>query len=276
MNANPEFGSFARLIESLAPWLEQIVIIGGWAHRLHRLHPSAQALDYEPLVTLDADVALPNRLPVRGEEIYQRLAANGFRAELLGHHRPPATHYRLADPGIRFYAEFLTPLTGGEVQRGGRRRPTAQVGGITSQNLRYIDVLLSASWRVTLSPEIGFPVAVATEVPIANPVGFIAQKILIHRRRNREERAKDIMYIHDTLEAFAPRMPELRTEWVENIRPVLHANGVRTIERSAGTLFGEVTDSIRGAVQVAEGRALTAEAVRETCNAGLNQIVQRI
>ena len=108
MNANPEFGSFVRLVQSLAPWLEQVVIIGGWAHRLHRFHPFAQALDYEPLVTFDADVALPNRLRVRGAAIYQRLAANGFQAELLGHHRPPATHYRLADPGIRFYAEFLT------------------------------------------------------------------------------------------------------------------------------------------------------------------------
>lgn len=275
MNANPEFASFARLIESLSPWLEQVVIIGGWAHRLHRLHPLAQELDYEPLVTLDADVALPNRLTVRGAEMYERLAANGFEAELLGHHRPPATHYRLADPGIRFYAEFLTPLIGGVVQRGGRRRPTGQVGGITSQNLRYIEVLLSAPWRVRLSREVGFPVADETQVPIANPVGFIAQKILIHGRRNRGERAKDIMYIHDTFETFGPRMPELRREWDQNIMPVLHPNSVRTIRRAVETLFGEVTDSIRGAVQIAEGRALTAEAIRETCNAGLKQILGR-
>ena len=275
MNANSDFASFARLIESLSPWLEQIVIIGGWAHRLHRLHPLAQELDYEPLVTLDADVALPNRLTVRGAEIYERLSANGFEAELLGHHRPPATHYRLADPGIRFYAEFLTPLVGGEVQRGGRRRPTGQVGGITSQNLRYIEVLLSAPWRVRLSQQVGFPMADGAQIPIANPVGFIAQKILIHGRRNRGERAKDIMYIHDTFETFGSRMPELRKEWDQNIMPVLHPNSVRTIRRAVETLFGEVTDSIRGAVQIAEGRALTPEAIRETCNAGLKQMIGR-
>ena len=39
MNANPEFASFARLVESLRPWLDQVVVIGGWAHRLYRLHP---------------------------------------------------------------------------------------------------------------------------------------------------------------------------------------------------------------------------------------------
>jgi hypothetical protein len=83
MNANPEFASFTRLVESLTPWLDQVVIIGGWAHRLHRLHPLAQPLQYGPLATLDADVALPRRIRVAGDEIYQRLAANGFEAEFL-------------------------------------------------------------------------------------------------------------------------------------------------------------------------------------------------
>src|SRR5690242_1314915 len=105
MNANPEFASFARLVESLTPWLDQVVVVRGWAHRLYRLHPLAQQLRYEPLATLDADVALPRRFRVAGNEIYQRLAANGFEAEFLGRHRPPAAHYHLTDPGIQFYAE---------------------------------------------------------------------------------------------------------------------------------------------------------------------------
>jgi hypothetical protein len=46
---DPEFASFARLIDSLSPWLDQVVIIGGWAHRLYRLHPSARRLDYQML-----------------------------------------------------------------------------------------------------------------------------------------------------------------------------------------------------------------------------------
>src|SRR6266478_3248182 len=50
-----------RVWSRLSPWLDQVVVIGGWAHRLHRLHPAAQALDYAPLQTLDADVALPTR-----------------------------------------------------------------------------------------------------------------------------------------------------------------------------------------------------------------------
>jgi hypothetical protein len=72
----------------------------------------AGARQYEPPATLDADVALARRIRVAGDEIYQRLASNGFEAEFLKHHRPPAAHYRLTNPGIHFYAEFLTPLVG--------------------------------------------------------------------------------------------------------------------------------------------------------------------
>jgi len=54
---------FGRLVTALAPWLDQVVIVGGWAHKLYRLHPSAQKLDYPPLTTLDADIAVPARLP---------------------------------------------------------------------------------------------------------------------------------------------------------------------------------------------------------------------
>jgi|SRR6202050_206697 hypothetical protein len=48
-----------------------------------------------------------------------------------------------------------------------------------------------------------------TGVQIANPVSFLAQKILIHRRRNRDERAKDILYMHDTIDTFATRIDDL-------------------------------------------------------------------
>jgi hypothetical protein len=41
MTANRDAKDFARLIEALHPWLNQIVVIGGWAHRLYRLHPLA-------------------------------------------------------------------------------------------------------------------------------------------------------------------------------------------------------------------------------------------
>ena len=274
MNANPEFASFARLVESLKPWLDQVVVVGGWAHRLYRLHPFAQPLRYEPLATLDADIALPTHFKVTGDEIYRRLASNGFKAEFLGHHKPPAAHYRLIEPGLEFYAEFIAPLAGSAVTRRGRPKATQRVGGISSQNLRYVEVLLARPWSVTLSASNGFPLANNTRVQIANPVSFLVQKILIHGRRNRDESAKDILYIHDAIEAFAERIEELRDEWAANIRPVLHVNSARTIQRAATSLFGAVTDPIRSASRIVQGRNLTPQAIRETCNLGFAQIFQ--
>ena len=120
----------------------------------------------------------------------------------------------------------------------------------------------------------GFPLANDTRVQIANPVSFLVQKILIHGRRNRDERAKDILYMHDTIDTFGARIDELRAEWAKNIRPVLHVNGARTIQRAAASLFGAVTDPIRGASRIVQSRNLTPEAIRETCNLGFTRIFQ--
>src|ERR1019366_8935086 len=73
----------SSLVDALSPWLEQMVIIGGWAHRLYRLHHFAQPLDYEPLATFDTHVAVPVELARCGEGIRERLVANGFTEELL-------------------------------------------------------------------------------------------------------------------------------------------------------------------------------------------------
>src|ERR1700688_481869 len=97
-------------------------IVGGWAHRLFRYHPLAQAVQYEPLLTLDTDVALPVRLEVREQDLRDRLASAGFKERFLGEHQPPATRYRLGDEEGSFYVEFLTPLIGSEHDRDGNLR----------------------------------------------------------------------------------------------------------------------------------------------------------
>jgi hypothetical protein len=99
--------SFNRLVAALEPWLDQVVVIGGWAHQLYRLHPHAQALDYPPLTTLDTDVAVPANLPARKQDIRARLLAEGFTEEFLGEDRPPTTHYHLGGESSGFYAGSL-------------------------------------------------------------------------------------------------------------------------------------------------------------------------
>jgi hypothetical protein len=60
-----DLGQFARLVDALEPWLDRVLFIRGWAHRLFRERPEAARLSYPPLRTGDVDVALDPRAPRR-------------------------------------------------------------------------------------------------------------------------------------------------------------------------------------------------------------------
>ena len=54
MTSDEDLKSFASLVEAISPWLDQVVVIGGWAHRLYRLVPFARSVAYPPLMTVDS------------------------------------------------------------------------------------------------------------------------------------------------------------------------------------------------------------------------------
>jgi hypothetical protein len=273
VNSTTDLENFSRLIESITPWLDQVVIIGGWAHRLYRLHSSARQVDYPALMTLDTDVAVPARLDVSQQDIHERLLANGFCPDPLGDQQPPATHYRLRDSESGFYAEFLTPLVGSEYSRDGKRKATATIGGVASQRIRHLEILLNTPWQLTIDSSNGFSVLLgARRIQVPNPASFLAQKILIHSRRSQEDRAKDILYMHDTLEIFSEGMKELNDIWRKILRPKLSAKNIRTIEGGPRELFGFVNDSFRESARIAVGRRLSPQSIQELCAFGLGQV----
>ena len=156
--------------------------------------------------------------------------------------------------------------------RGGTRKATREVGGISSQQLRYVDILLVSPWKVGLGQNSGYGFKEVKHVQIANPASFLAQKILIQGERDRKDRAKDILYVHDTIETFSGNLAELRELFAKEIRSLLHPRRVRELASAADTLFGGVDDSIRESALIAMGRKLDGEAIIETCRAGLKEI----
>ena len=268
MNPTADLDDFARLIEALEPWLNQIVIIGGWAHRLHRMHPHAQPLDYPPLVTLDTDIALPLALPADGAAIRERMLDHGFTEDFVGTDHPPATHYHLGGRQSGFYAEFLTPLTGCDYDRRGNRKATADIGGITSQQLRYIDLLLYEPWSIRFHNN-----EVHADVQIANPASFLAQKVLIHDHRDRADRAKDILYMYDTLQTFGAQLAELRQLW-KNAIPSLPARSAKTVGRASQRVFGQLSDDIRRAAEISGERGLPPDEMRAACHYGFREVFE--
>jgi hypothetical protein len=216
-------------------------------------------------------VAVPTKLKVQEGTVRQRLLDAGFEEEFVGEDQPPSTHYHYGKGG-GFYAEFLTPLVGSEYDRRGRRKATKEVGGISSQLLRYIEILMVSPWNVALGKENGYPFSTKRKVRIANPASFLAQKILIHRERNDKDRAKDLLYIHDTIEVFSESLGELQTIYQNDVAPKLHPRRRAEIEGAAGKHFGKVDDRIREAALMAAGRKLSPERLAETARAGLKEI----
>lgn len=263
---------FAHLIEALRPWLGRVVIIGGWAHRLFRHHPLAQALPYAPLMTRDADVALSTGVPSSEQNLRERLLSFGLHEKFLGSDRPPATHYHLGEDDLGFYVKFLTPLLGSEFKRNQRRDATTTLAGVTAQKLRYLEILLIEPWSVHLDVA-GQSGESLTRIKVANPVTYIVHKILASGKRKSHERAKDVLYIHDTLELFGGSMPELSRVWMDDVCPRLQPLTEAKVQQARRRLFGEVTDTIRDATLMAAGRVLSPEGFLEVCQAGINRIL---
>lgn len=267
-----DLDSFGRLLQAIEPWRAHLVLVGGWAHRLHRFHPLATVPDYDPLLTRDTDLAFGTDSPLEGD-IRTALAAVGFKEELSGDNNPPATHYALGEDDAGFYAEFLTPLRGSGVKRNGEPDVTVAKAGITAQKLKHLDVLLVDPWRIRIGPEQGVAVPAPVDVPVANPVSFIAQKLLIQKYRSPAKRAQDVLYVHDTIELFGAGLSVLHGVWTAAVRPAIGATTARNILALSDETFSGVTDLIRDAARIPQDRSLSPERLRASCELGLSQIL---
>ena len=265
---------FSRLIEALDPWLPDVVIVGGWAHRLYRFHPLAQDVDYPPLFTLDTDVAVPQGLPVGEINIVDRLRKYGFEEKFLGDDQPPITRYTLGSEESGFFAEFLTPLSGSGYKRDGERDTTIRIAGVSSQKLRYLEILLQQPWSIHLDRSMGHVSNIEPKVRIANAASFIGQKLLINEKREPRHRAKDVLYIHDTIEIFGDSLDALKAMWSEEVKPHVHENILGKLKDNISEMFSKVTDTIRDAAEISRslGREVRPDDIRELCLRGTSMI----
>lgn len=264
--------AFANLVQALAPWRQQLIFIGGWCHRLHRLDPRANQLDYQPVFTRDTDLALANREPMEGD-IKQALMQHGFQEELSGDHRPPAAHYILGEEAGGFYAEFLTPLAGSGRKRNGEADATMMKAGISAQKIRHLDILLIDPWVIGLGPQEGFPLLGRMDVLVANPLCFMVQKFLIQQYRPANKRAQDVLYLFDTVELFGALLDEFNTHWHTRIAPAL-GSLADDVRRLSVQTFSEINDMVRDAARIPTDRNPSPEAIQATCKYAFEQMLR--
>lgn len=264
---------FARLAQALQPYRADLVFVGGWAHRLHALHRLAGSLNFAPLMTRDADIATPLRVQPRAQDLRTLLIGAGFSEELLGEDKPPVTHYRLGGKGGLF-VEFITDQPGGGYKRDGQRDDTILVSGVTAQKLQYVQLLTLEPWEIRLAGR-GFAAAEGLTVRVANPATFIAQKILISTKRPPGSRAKDVLYVHDTLLRFARSLDELQACW-NRVSSQLPPRTVKKLGSRRQAMFSETNDSLERAAALARGTGRPAppdvQRILQACRLGLDRV----
>lgn len=266
-----DFANFARLVEAVRPWLTHLVIVGGWAHRLYRFHPLATSQEYQPLRTRDVDLAFSLNAPLEGD-IREALKEAGFEEELMGEQTPPVTHYYLGEEDAGFYAEFLTVKQGSGLRRDGKPDLTFSKAGITAQKLRHLELLLEAPWQVQIGSGTQITVEGRIELAVPNPVSFIVQKLLIHKHRDDDKKAQDVLYIHDSLELFGAALDKLQTIWEREVKPPMSPKTAKRALANASELFQNVTDTIRNAARIPQDRNLQPENLRAATQYGLEEL----
>lgn len=238
----------AHVLWTFRPYLDTVVLVGGFAVRLYERHPRAAPTTVRVLRTFDADLAVPSGgIPVTGESLGALAEAAGFKLDFLGDHIPPVMKFvpkgTVGRPvGVDQYTvEFLTPMTGAPIGRNKRAVVTSDIqAGVTAQRLRYLDLLLEHPWRVSLAELPGIPEEARTmDVRLPHPGFFIVQKILISEDRNRlDRRPKDMAYVYQVVSLFRRELMAL----AEDVRAQMNATPtwrkwLVRFKRLAGSLF---------------------------------------
>jgi hypothetical protein len=192
--------SLLNAIKVLTPYLDEIVIVGGWVPFLY--HRYGQMPSPHPLLrTMDIDVVVPRNVKEHGRPtIDEMLSRAGYKARIYGSD-VPVVKYELASPVTEI--EFLTP----EVGKPGKAALAVQ-RGLTAQALRYLQILLESTRKIRISDTIyGSDISLVVTVP--SPGAFIYQKGLTlspSSRRPSTKVSKDLYYIF----SFVDSSRELR------------------------------------------------------------------
>jgi len=221
-------------IRSLVPYLDRLVIVGGWATYLYNKMYSLRP-ERDPLLTRDIDVVIPENGFHEGvPSLDNTILAAGFRHEFMSLTKPPVVKYVKELPeALQIEIEFITDAPG-------EYEGVKEIGSVNAQSLHFVSLLLDNPWECDLE-KVGFVSGMKVRIP--NPSSYIFQKALIApRRREYQKTAKDLYYIFYVLESF-PQWKEAtlkgiadytsrRKKWMDRARAYL-ANGFTDLD-SAG------------------------------------------
>lgn len=128
-----------KLLLALEPYLDTLVLVGGWVPYLYRHLPWAGRAQHAPLHTSDIDLALPSQLAGKEPSLSECLERGGFGVVFSVGKHPPVMYFQEERWGLDklapVYAELLVPHIGRETDRSGKSRTVVELeghGGVTA------------------------------------------------------------------------------------------------------------------------------------------------
>lgn len=224
--------SLLKAMEVLAPYLDEIVIVGGWVPFLYNRY--GQMSSPHPLLrTMDIDVVVPRRVKERGRlTIDELLLRAGYEARIYGSD-VPVVKYELASPVTEI--EFITP----EIGKPGKAVLTVQ-RGLTAQALRYVQILLENTKKIKISDTMyGSDISLVVTVPL--PGAFIYQKGLTlspGSRRPSPKVSKDLYYIFSFVDSSRELRDSIPAE-INSLRSRYAASWFRSFVKNLNDYFPE-------------------------------------
>ena len=209
-----------QVLSNIQPYLQEIILVGGFASLLYRFHEAADLVDIPVLITYDVDLASGGEVPIRGEKsIHTSLEEAGLRCELEGNYEKPIVkYYPIEKTDLAYYVEFLAPLFGSGMRRDGEPDFIQEIQeNLSAQKLRYLDLLIQNNWTVDTTSVPGLQDDPNLVVRVPHPCMYIMQKVLTLQKRPRTARNKDFAYIYQTLTYFRNSLQSLARQYEELI-----------------------------------------------------------
>jgi hypothetical protein len=223
MNTDRAEQGLLRLLRTLEPYADDIVLVGGWVPFVYARH--LDLADRVPLFTRDIDLAVPRRLATRQRGVDAILKDAGLDLHFKSLQVPPSVSYTGALDGVEVEVEFLT------AEPGNREGPREVQPGLSATGLHYVELLTEASLAIDVVLA-GEP----TRVRVPSPASFIVQKGLVFLRRPRlEKRAKDLYYIFEVWEGCAAWRA-----WIESDLEALGTRRATWVTRCAQNLAAAI------------------------------------
>jgi hypothetical protein len=192
-----------------------MVLVGGWVPYFYRYLPAVSAPTHDPILTLDFDLATPDRLVQSGGRPLDKLLTSS-EFTVIRAMDPPIPRYQHLRRGDKDLApvhfEFLASLTGPEADQRGESNALREIQpGLQAQRLRYLELLLHEPLEMSTERVPDLLVTPPVVLRIPNPASYLIQKGLIHGRRRPERAEKDSAYVHEVALLWSGQEPEVRT-----------------------------------------------------------------